>query len=188
MSTTELTPIAQCDRCGAELTPGTRFCSNCGQPIGAAPTSAEPAYWGDAVSNAQPLAPSTIPQLTAAFDTGGDGGMRKLFSASGRIGRLEYFLTTVGVWGALIVSAVIIGLVDVPALTLIVAFGAWMVAMIVSVCAGIKRLHDFDQSGWLYLIFLIPFAGFIMFLVLIFKGSSPGLNQYGYADSGSVKG
>jgi len=127
-----------------------------------------------------------MPPLSAAFESG--GGIGKLFSGAGRIGRLEYFLTIVVVWVVLIIAWSVIVVVDAPALTLVVGLITWLLALVVSVCAGVKRLHDFDQSGWLYLLFLIPFAGFIMLLVLLLKGSSIGLNRYGYQDSGSVRG
>lgn len=127
-----------------------------------------------------------MPPLSSAFESG--GGIAKLFSAGGRIGRLEYFLTIVGIWGVLIIIWAITAFLDAPALLLLLILVAWLVATVVSVFAGIKRLHDFDQSGWLILLNLIPFVGFILLLVLLFKGSSPGLNQYGYADSGSVMG
>ena len=184
MSTTDLAPISRCDRCGAELEPGARYCSNCGQEAKEPSTPPEPpapTYWRD---SAPP--PPTMPPLSAAFDSG--GGIGKLFSVSGRIGRLEYFLTIVGIWGALIIIWTFVTVLDTPALLMIVLLVVWLAATVVSVIAGVKRLHDFDQSGWLILLNLVPFVGFILFFVLLLKSSSPGLNQYGYADSGSVMG
>lgn len=188
MSTTDLAPIAQCPSCGADLEPGARFCSNCGRAIDTESPPPEPTYWSDSPTQWSSSAPSaSIPSLTAAFDSN-EGGIGKLFSGSGRIGRLEYFLTIVGVWVMLAIAWGLISVVDAAVLTLVLGLGSWLVSLVVSVCAGVKRLHDFDQTGWLYLIFLVPFAGFIMFFVLLLKGGSIGLNKYGYADSGSVQG
>jgi uncharacterized membrane protein YhaH (DUF805 family) len=184
MSTTNLAPISRCDRCGAELEAGARYCPNCGQEVEDASTPLEPSaqtYWRDA----DPASASMRP-LSAAFDSG--GGIGKLFSASGRIGRMEYFLTIAGVWLAVIVIWAISAFLDTPGLLLLLMLAAWLAATVVSVVAGIKRLHDFDQNGWLILLNAVPFAGFILQLVLLFKGSSPGLNTFGYADSGSVMG
>lgn len=116
-----------------------------------------------------------------------EGGLGKLFSAYGRIGRLEYFLTILCVWGILIVGALAISSFDAPGLVFLIFLACWLVGVVITVCAGIKRLHDFDQSGWLYLLFLVPVASFVMLLLLLFKGSGAGLNSYGYADSGSVQ-
>jgi len=184
MSTTDLAPISRCDRCGANLGPGVRYCSNCGQEVTAESTPPEPpapTYWRDSA----PQQPA-MPTFSATFDSG--GGIGKLFSGSGRIGRLEYFLTIVAIWVALIVLWAISAVLDAPTLLLLLMLVVWLVTTVIAICAGVKRLHDFDQSGWLYLLFLIPFAGFFLFFVLLLKDSSPGLNQYGYADSGSVMG
>jgi uncharacterized membrane protein YhaH (DUF805 family) len=185
MSTANLAPISRCDRCGAELEPGDRFCSNCGQTVSTELARPEPTYWSDTASQWSSTAPSVAPTYSP-YDSGSRGGIGKLFSASGRISRLEYFLTILGVWGILIIAWVVIVALDAPALTVFIGGGAWLIGVVISICAGVKRLHDFDQSGWLYLLFLVPFASFILLLILLFKGSSPGLNQYGYADSGSV--
>lgn len=189
MSTTDLSPIPRCASCGTQLEPGARYCSNCGQAVDVEPVSApartEPTYWSDTPPQSSVAAPSFTPSYPAS---GSGGGIGKLVSGSGRIGRLEYFLTIVGVWVVLLIAWAIIAAVDAPALTILLGLGTWLPAIVISVFAGVKRLHDFDQSGWLYLLFLVPFVSFIMLLVLIFKGSSPGLNKYGYADSGSVMG
>ncbi|MCA9859969.1 MAG: DUF805 domain-containing protein, partial [Thermomicrobiales bacterium] len=115
-------------------------------------------------------------------------GIGKLFSTSGRIGRLEYFLTIAGIWIVLIVVWGMLVVVDSAAASVLLGIPTWLLAVIISVCAGIKRLHDWDQSGWLYLLFLVPIASFILLLLLLFKGPSPGLNRFGYEESGSVMG
>ncbi len=181
MTTTDLSPVSTCTHCGADLEPGSRYCANCGQEVTSAPAPPPPTvptYWRDAEAS--------MPPLSATLVSG--GGIGKLFSASGRIGRLEYFLTIVGIWLAIILIWAVTAFFDAPFILLLLLLAAWAVGIIVSVIAGIKRLHDFDQSGWLILLNLIPVAGFIMVLLMLFKSSSPGLNQYGYADSGSVQG
>lgn len=42
-----------------------------------------------------------------------------------------------------------------------------------------KRLHDWDKSGWMQLIFLIPIVGLIFWIVLFFVKGTPGANKYG---------
>jgi uncharacterized membrane protein YhaH (DUF805 family) len=120
------------------------------------------------------------------MDTG--GGIGKLFSGSGRIGRLEWFLTVLGIWLVSIVSWGIIIAVDAPLITIVLGLISLVVSIVVAICAGVKRLHDFGQSGWLYLLMLVPLASFILLVVLLFASPNPGRNQYGFEDSGSVMG
>ena len=133
-----------------------------------------------------PPSPTPIPTYSAAYDN--RGGIGKLFSGEGRIGRLEWFLTVAGIWLVLLVLWGIIIAIDAAALTIVLGLATFLVSVIVAICAGVKRLHDFDQSGWLYLLMLVPIASVIMFFVLLFKGPSPSHNNYGFEDSGSVMG
>lgn len=48
-----------------------------------------------------------------------------------------------------------------------------------SVSAASRRAHDFGQSGWLAVLTVIPYIGWIAVLVLIFVPGNPGPNQYG---------
>lgn len=43
----------------------------------------------------------------------------------------------------------------------------------------IRRLHDIGLSGWVVLISLIPFLGFLLVLFLLFKRGEPLTNRYG---------
>jgi uncharacterized membrane protein YhaH (DUF805 family) len=177
-------PITTCDRCGAELAPGARFCANCGPAVGnSASTFASPP-----AQTTLPVNPYTSPVSSTAWPSESRGGIGKLFSGDGRIGRLEYFLIVLGVWLVLLVLWGIIIAADAPGVTIVLGIGSWLLAVVLAVCAGVKRLHDFNQSGWLYLLFLIPFVSFILLFVLLLKGGDSGVNQYGYEDSGSVMG
>lgn len=191
MSADSPAPITHCDRCGAELTPGARYCANCGQEVSTAdadtPSTVESAYWSDSAPNAEwrPSAPAVATLPNAYVD---DSGTRigKLFSGSGRIGRLEWALTVLGIWLFIVVTwGIVIG-VNAPGVTILLGFASLILSVVVGTCAGVKRLHDFDQSGWLYLLMLVPIVGFILLLALLIAGPNPGPNQYGPEDSGSV--
>jgi uncharacterized membrane protein YhaH (DUF805 family) len=56
----------------------------------------------------------------------------------------------------------------------------YLVAIIVpSVAVAIRRFHDQDKSGWLFLLTLIPYVGpFIMLAFMVVDGT-PGPNRYG---------
>jgi uncharacterized membrane protein YhaH (DUF805 family) len=45
----------------------------------------------------------------------------------------------------------------------------------------VKRLHDCDHSGWLYLFALMPLANVVLALYLLFKPGTPWENKYGPA-------
>jgi uncharacterized membrane protein YhaH (DUF805 family) len=50
---------------------------------------------------------------------------------------------------------------------------------------GIKRLHDLDKSGWLYLLGFVPIVNFFFAIYLIVWKGTDGVNKYGAPNSGS---
>lgn len=59
-------------------------------------------------------------------------------------------------------------------------FGLFFLATLIpSIAVSIRRLHDTDRSGWLFLVKLIPFVGSIIFLIFMVLDSQPTTNQYG---------
>ena len=96
----------------------------------------------------------------------------------GRAGRGEFWwfaLANIIVYFALIILAQISGL-------FMVVYFLYALAMIVpSIAVGIRRLHDTDKTGWMILIGLVPFVGFIILLVFYIQEGTSGPNQYGAA-------
>jgi uncharacterized membrane protein YhaH (DUF805 family) len=43
----------------------------------------------------------------------------------------------------------------------------------------IRRLHDSDKSGWMWLLLFIPFVGAIVVLVMLCTPGAPGPNRFG---------
>lgn len=43
----------------------------------------------------------------------------------------------------------------------------------------VRRLHDIGKSGWMVLINLIPFIGFLIFIYLAARQGDEGANEYG---------
>ena len=82
---------------------------------------------------------------------------------TGRIGRLKFLLFHLAVWvvGALAyLFALGIGYNaetdgGAAAAVLVFLIGG-LVAFLISLSAGVRRLHDLDQTGWLVLLSLIP--------------------------------
>ena len=48
-----------------------------------------------------------------------------------------------------------------------------------SLAVTVRRLHDAGQSGWMYLLVLIPLIGAIVMLVFAIMDSKPGANKWG---------
>ena len=125
MSAYSPAPITTCDRCGAELAPGARYCANCGQAVGnSASTFASPP-----AQTTLPVNPYTSPGSSSAWPSESRGGIGKLFSGDGRIGRLEYFLIVLGVWLVLLVLWGIIIAADAPGVTIVLGIGSWLLAV-----------------------------------------------------------
>jgi uncharacterized membrane protein YhaH (DUF805 family) len=103
----------------------------------------------------------------------------KTFSASGRIGRARYVGYTVG-WtllvaalaGVLMTLTVTTGL---AALGFLPAMGAYALLIAIQLLLTIQRCHDFNVSGWLCLLLLIPPLN----LVFWFMPGTSGPNRFG---------
>jgi len=111
------------------------------------------------------------------------------FKFDGRIGRLQYFGFGV-IWGVIFfVISMFIGIGaddygNVSAGGSLAAIGLLLTYSVAIVSYGIRRLHDFDKSGWWYLLMFVPLANVVMGLVLLFAPGTPGENRYGYRDTG----
>lgn len=109
------------------------------------------------------------------------------FQFSGRIGRLQYFGFAV-IWAIIFfVVSLFVGAgssVD-PVTEEVSAGGAltmltfMVVFFIATLSYGVRRLHDFDKTGWWYLLAFVPFANFVMGLILLFAPGTQGENRYG---------
>ena len=95
----------------------------------------------------------------------------RLFSVSGRIGRARYIVYLVGLslliigLGALL-SLVTAGLAMIP---------AYIALLVMQFMLTIQRSHDFNTSGWLSILILVPLVNF-MFL---FIPGTEGTNRWG---------
>jgi uncharacterized membrane protein YhaH (DUF805 family) len=58
-------------------------------------------------------------------------------------------------------------------------FGLWFLGTIIpSIALTVRRLHDSNKSGWLYLLSMIPFVGGIILLVFVLLPPDPAGQQY----------
>jgi uncharacterized membrane protein YhaH (DUF805 family) len=116
---------------------------------------------------------------------------RQAFDFRGRATRREYWFFLVQLYTAFILAVLILGLVGA------IAFPSEIVAGMASVLAGtvtsvlvlmmmipyvsasIRRLHDHDKSGWLFLLAMVPGVGWIFFLIMMLTPGTQGPNSYG---------
>ena len=107
----------------------------------------------------------------------------KIFSAKGRIGRLRYIGYSMGIallcYLAVGILSVAMGafLPDAVSMPVIVTIsGLGLVAvLLISVLLTIQRCHDFNVTGWLSLILLVPLAPFIFWII----PGTRGANNFG---------
>lgn len=114
---------------------------------------------------------------------------RNYFQFNGRARRAEYF----GYFLYWVITLVVLLLAD-SFVTSQVLFGTswgnpefipllttlfWLYSIIPGAAATIRRLHDQDISGWLYLIVFTPYIGGVILFILMFFDSRPNPNKHG---------
>ena len=125
------------------------------------------------MNNASENNPFNPPQASVDDDLNGVESKftLNLFSASGRIGRMRYLTYSIGLGMIVALVGGILSVFISPAL-----FVLTYVAMVyINIMLTIKRCHDFNVTGWLSLLILIPLA----FFVFLFIPGTNGANGYG---------
>ena len=57
-----------------------------------------------------------------------------------------------------------------------------LAVIVPSLGVAVRRLHDTSKSAWFLLLYLIPFIGGIILIVIWATDSTPGTNQYGTSE------
>lgn len=102
----------------------------------------------------------------------------RIFSTSGRIGRVRYIAYSIGLsflFASLagLLSALLVPIIGEAATLL--ALAAWVAIIVISIMLTIQRCHDFDTSGWLSILGLIPLVN----LIFWFIPGTDGPNRFG---------
>ena len=85
----------------------------------------------------------------------------KLFSGSGRIGRARYIAYGLGMYLLIaIVGALLTGLLGPIAMGVM-----WVAILVIVFMLTIQRCHDFNMSGWLSILVLVPFVNLIFWFI-----------------------
>lgn len=100
----------------------------------------------------------------------------KVLSSSGRLGRVRYIGYSVGltlVFYAIIALGAGLGAaLDVELLGAVIAVAGVIGMLIVGILLTIQRCHDFDVSGWLSLLLIVPIAPLVFWIIPGTKGSN----------------
>ena len=126
----------------------------------------------------------------AALDTGQDDLYQpKIFSFSGRIGRMRYLAYGIGV--NILLMAVMIPLGGATALMgddagmsmigMLVIGVFYLATFVISIMFAKRRLNDLNRSGWWFLLFLIPLVNLIVAIYVLFFPGTDGDNNFGPA-------
>ena len=109
----------------------------------------------------------------AVADAGGEVQPVKVLSASGRIGRARYIAYGTGfylLFGVLAALSALLG--DLGGVLMIVL---WLALLVIAIMLTIQRCHDFNVTGWLSLLMLVPLAN----LIFLFIPGTDGPNRFG---------
>lgn len=172
-----------CANCGAKVGEGENFCKSCGHKVENNSAPAVKKIATDANASSAPVVTSFSARL-APFQ------LANLFR--GRIGRKNFILGVILTGLAPLALAFGLGFI-VGIISYFLTFGeetaiSFVVALVmpmylVSVVIGfglyIRRLHDINYSGWLCLLFLVPFANLVLLFIVLFKAGTPDNNNYG---------
>jgi uncharacterized membrane protein YhaH (DUF805 family) len=104
---------------------------------------------------------------------------------NGRARRNEYWMYVLFNILLTIVGYAIIG-IGVAAESMIIGVIGYIVLLIIglgllipSLAVAVRRLHDTNKSGWMLLLGLVPFVGFIILLIILATEGTKGPNNYG---------
>ena len=99
---------------------------------------------------------------------------KKYFVLKGRASRSEYWYFHL-FYLILFLIPIIIGGENAD-----IFFGLLFLTLVIpSFTVSVRRLHDIDKSGWYVFIYLIPFVGGLILLVMLASVGTEGKNQYG---------
>ena len=136
------------------------------------------------------------PEASLVGDVVEDSYQPKIFSFSGRIGRLRYlgycFIVSLLGYVLIIPGTVLMagagdnGVAQGVAVLLMVI--AYIGMMVMTWGYMVRRLNDLDKNGWISLLILVPLANLVLALYLIFAAGSPGSNSYGPAPVANPRG
>jgi uncharacterized membrane protein YhaH (DUF805 family) len=117
------------------------------------------------------------------------------FSTQGRLGRVRYIGYAIGLVILINAAALLLGgLAGLAGLAGLWVknsndFFQWLfggvlgvlgvAALLMSLLFTVRRLHDFDASGWWSLLLLLPLVNLVLYLLLLIMPGTQGANRFG---------
>jgi uncharacterized membrane protein YhaH (DUF805 family) len=107
--------------------------------------------------------------------------LRQYATFGGRARRAEYWWFVLFTMLVSLVASIIDAVLGTTMQSGVGVIGtvASLALLIPSLAVAVRRLHDTDRSGWWVLAFLIPIAGFVLWLVFMLSDSNPHPNRFG---------
>lgn len=116
--------------------------------------------------------------------------VRNAFRTNGRFSNGEFATVFLGAHAVTFSLAVVTRFLEdtsgtlpaqiLAALLAVVCLGWILFSIPLTICAGIRRLHDLDKSGWILLLAFLPCLNVIMILyLLIARGKPVGETRWG---------
>jgi uncharacterized membrane protein YhaH (DUF805 family) len=100
----------------------------------------------------------------------------KIFSAAGRLGRIRYIGYSIGItlvfYAVIAMGGALVAATGAEILGAVIIIAAAIGMLVVGVMLTIQRCHDFDVSGWLSLLLIVPIAPLLFWIIPGTKGSN----------------
>ncbi len=108
-------------------------------------------------------------------------GEARIFSFTGRLGRVRFIAYSAAVWLVIGLAQALFlatGLVT-PGTDSVFTVVPGLLVLIGGFVLIVRRCHDCDDAGWWSLLILVPFVNIIFGLFLLFMTGTRGDNRYG---------
>jgi uncharacterized membrane protein YhaH (DUF805 family) len=112
------------------------------------------------------------------FQTAIRAQLQNVTNFNGRASRSAYWWYALGLFAVNMVLQIFSIAIGSAALSLLIDLLIVVIGLS-GLSLAVRRLHDSDKSGWLALVGLIPFVGWIAVLVLVLLPGTPGQNRFG---------
>jgi uncharacterized membrane protein YhaH (DUF805 family) len=97
---------------------------------------------------------------------------------NGRASLSAYWWYALGLFIANVVLEIFAAVIGSLAFSLLI----YLVVLVIGLSGlsvAVRRMHDTDKSGWMLLLGLIPFIGWLVVLILLILPGTPGQNRFG---------